>query len=239
VNIKLRVKISGSEELELRVPVESEHYGLYTVTLPDGTDHCFSIGQPSFVLLHDIGVRSLLDGYYREAVMTFASSLERFYEYFVHVASLKLGIDEGPLQQTWKKVAKQSERQLGAFLFVHLLLKRQICDLPIPKLAELRNAVVHNGHFPTEAETFSYSFQVSWCLSRLYRDALNTFRGELVQYQLMVQPPSKIKGSPISIRGLPVGRPLLALVSLDDFDEDQFRSTMSSFSEQLHSVYIP
>jgi hypothetical protein len=220
------------------VPVESGHNGLYTLSFPGGEERCFAIGMPVFALLHDIAVRSLLDGYYREAVMTLASSLERFYDYFIHVASLRQGIDEGPLQQTWKKIAKQSERQLGAFLFVYLLLNRQTCDLPTPKLAELRNAVVHNGHFPTEAETFFYSFQISWWVSRLYREVLGTFRSELVQYQLMFQHPSKIKGCPVSMHSLPVGKPFMELVCLDDFDEDQFRKTITSFTGLLHSIYV-
>ena len=45
-----------------------------------------------FELLFELGINALIDGYPREAVSSFASALERFYEFFCQVAALALSI---------------------------------------------------------------------------------------------------------------------------------------------------
>jgi hypothetical protein len=47
-----------------------------------------------FEVLFDLAANAIVDGYYREAIASFAASLERFFEFFVHVACLKQGVEE-------------------------------------------------------------------------------------------------------------------------------------------------
>ena len=241
---KMRIKIlyRSSQESSPEshyFPLESQNEGVFWIEEPQGIVRALLVPQPRFVLLHDLGVAAFLDGYHREAVITLAASIERFYEFYIHVASSHLGIDPGPLAETWEKTAKQSERQLGAFLFLYLAVTKQVCDLPIPMLARLRNKVVHNGYFPTQAETISYSFQVTWWISKLYTDALTVFKNEIVLYQMSLQNLSRLPAPPISIHSLPVGRPLNHFMSLSDFGEADFATECSKFHAHLNAIYVP
>src|ERR1700687_1186458 len=50
------------------------------------------VNNLKFELLFELGINALIDGYPREAVSSFASALERFYEFFCQVAALALSI---------------------------------------------------------------------------------------------------------------------------------------------------
>lgn len=43
------------------------------------------VQNPKYEILFDIGANAIVDGYYREAVSSFTSSLERFYEYSIKI----------------------------------------------------------------------------------------------------------------------------------------------------------
>jgi hypothetical protein len=100
--------------------VEWQDDGRYEVTCPKGHTSITILQEQKFELLFDIGAYALIDGYYREAVSSFTSSLERFYEFFVASVLFENGIGEDVLTSTWKQVVNQSERQLGAFMFLYV-----------------------------------------------------------------------------------------------------------------------
>lgn len=52
-----------------------------------GHETLLGIEEPRFVLLFDIGARAYLDGYYREAVSTMNTAIERACEFFLEVVS--------------------------------------------------------------------------------------------------------------------------------------------------------
>jgi len=131
-------------------------------------NHRFFVISPhdKYEILFDSGALALLDDYPREALANFAAALEQFQGYFVRVLSRHLfyhaGDGELPSDEvwaTWKQVAKQSERQVGAFLFLHLVATGKAYTLP-KRLTELRNRVVHAGYFPTTDEASDYGRQV-------------------------------------------------------------------------------
>jgi hypothetical protein len=93
--------------------------GIYQVRCPKGHEGYVLLQQQKFELLFDIGACTVLDGYYREAVSSFTSSLERFYEFFVRVVLLQNGTPHGEIGAMWKHLAKQSERQLGAYIVLY------------------------------------------------------------------------------------------------------------------------
>jgi hypothetical protein len=114
-------------------------------------------------LLYDSGASALADGYPREAVASFAASVERFYEHMTKVLFVATGVPREAIDKYWKSVKSASERQLGAFRAAYL----QDFKLAAPDLekhTEFRNGVIHRGHFPTHDDAAKYG-QV--CLSHM------------------------------------------------------------------------
>jgi len=112
--------------------------------------------QQKFEVLFDIGANAILDGYYREAVSSFTSSLERFYEYCINVLCKKRNIDTDVFTQIWKQVSNQSERQLGGFLFLWVSEFGQVPEMLSSNDAGFRNSVIHKGKIPTKEESLKY-----------------------------------------------------------------------------------
>ena len=57
--------------------------GKYEVTCTRGHKETVILQQQKFEILFEIGAHAIIDGYYREAVSSFAASLERFYEFSI------------------------------------------------------------------------------------------------------------------------------------------------------------
>ncbi len=136
--------------------VEFRDDGRYEVICPKGHKSVAILQQQKFEVLFDIGAYAIGDGYYREAVSSFTSSMERFYEFFIQAVLLEKGVTQDIFEQTWKLVSNQSERQMGAFIFLYL----QEFGTP-PKLlsennSKFRNEVVHKGKIPTRQEALDY-----------------------------------------------------------------------------------
>ena len=93
-------------------------------------------------------MKALLDGYCRESVSSFASAQERFHEFAIKVFLTKQGAPKDQFFATWKLVANQSERQLGAYYFLHLLYFRKT-PTQNTKMTEFRNSVIHKGSIPS------------------------------------------------------------------------------------------
>jgi len=104
-----------------------------------------------------MGINALVDGYPREAVSSFASALERYYEFYWHVVANHYSIPINQVDSAWKAVGKQSERQLGMFVTASLLLTNQ-CPPLLKSNSEVmfRNKVIHGGYIPTLDEATSF-----------------------------------------------------------------------------------
>ena len=136
--------------------VEFRDDSRYDVVCPKGHKGVVALQQQKFEILFEIGAYAIFDGYYREAVSSFASSLERLYEFFVRAAALEAGLSEQSIADAWKLVAAQSERQLGAFAFLHLFSIGVAPTLLPNKQVAFRNEVVHKGRIPTKAEAIDF-----------------------------------------------------------------------------------
>ena len=172
-----RVDGKPSEEA---ASVEMRDDGLYTVACSRGHTSITAIQQQKFEILFDLGAMALLDGYPREAVSSIASSLERFYEYYIQVICLQHGIAHESFLEAWKSLSRQSERQLGAFLFLYLLENKKPLNPLIldakPKSesgppgitwTEFRNNVIHKGYLPSSEEVIVYGNLVYQFIYRL------------------------------------------------------------------------
>lgn len=136
--------------------VELQDDGVYELTCSQGHITRTVLQNPKFEVLFDIGANAILDGYCREAVSSFASSLERFYEFAIRVLAVNSQINEAQFKKGWAAVAAQSERQYGAFVFLWLFHVGEIPKLPETWHAKFRNDVIHNGKIPHRDEAIRF-----------------------------------------------------------------------------------
>lgn len=136
--------------------VEFRDDGRYELECPRGHTFITILQEQKYEVLFEIGINAILDGYYREAVASFAAALERFYEFAVKVVLEEGAVDHADVLATWKLVTNQSERQLGAFIFLWLNRFRKIPDLLPKKSVEFRNEVIHKGRIPTREEAHAF-----------------------------------------------------------------------------------
>jgi len=76
------------------------------------------------------------------------------------VREILQGIAEDEFRKTWKLVANQSERQLGAFVFLYLAKNGKSVKYLTDKAINFRNKVIHKGYIPTLDETSDYGHEV-------------------------------------------------------------------------------
>ncbi len=162
------LKVSVQPDINMFQLVEVRDNNTYELTCSRGHHTVTVLQQQKFEVLLEIGANAIIDGYYREAVSSFTSSLERFYEFAIRVllenstSSEKLGSPEKLFQDCWEDVSL-TERQLGAFIFIWAycfgekpkLLSKKV-RLRSKSLEKFRNNVIHNGIIPTKEEALKY-----------------------------------------------------------------------------------
>jgi hypothetical protein len=184
-----RIKVRGIASIGLKIPLtcsrcaladKSNHVqvypaavrddGLYEFTCPRGHKNIISTIEMKFEVLFEIGVYAILDSYYREAVSSFTSALERLYEVYISVICIKHGVPIKVYSDAWKSVSNQSERQFGAFLFLYLREHGWMPPLLVNGEVEFRNAVIHKGRIPTKEEAVNYGDKVLKVISPIFAD---------------------------------------------------------------------
>ena len=113
-----------------------------------------------FELLFEMGLNSIIDENYRDAVSSFISSLERFYEFFWRVTLTHFSIGEKEIELAWKNMSNQSERQLGAYISASLLLNKRNPPLLKNKEINLRNKVIHKGYITLRDEAIGFGDEI-------------------------------------------------------------------------------
>ena len=142
--------------------VEYNEEGYYYFECSKGHKNFVVLQEEKFETLFQIGAHAIYDGYYREAVSSFTSSLERFYEFCVQIFCRKHNVPIEKITECAKFYNKSSERQFGSFLFLFLV---EFSDLPFTKQEDdkwrkFRNNVIHNGQIPTKEEAIQYGDNV-------------------------------------------------------------------------------
>lgn len=169
-------------EPTLPIWVEYQDSHLYEFECPNGHKSSTILQQQKLEVLFNIGMHAITDGYYREAVASFASSLERFYEFFIKVKLLHEKVDSIAVTKSWKNVAKQSERQLGAFV---LFYTQTFNDEPLllsQSKTNFRNDVIHKGLIPKKEDAIEFGQAVLNVINPIaekmhikYKDAILEF----------------------------------------------------------------
>ena len=101
--------------------VEYTEEGYYILDCPQGHKTFVMLQEEKFETLFQIGAHAIYDGYYREAVSSFTSSLERFYEFCVQIFCRKHKIEDEHIIGACKFYSNSSERQFASFLFLYLI----------------------------------------------------------------------------------------------------------------------
>ncbi len=138
------------------VTLEFRDDGRYEVHCSRGHNSVTVLQQQKFEILFDIGANAIIDGYYREAISSFTSSLERFYEFSIKVFCENNSMNNDTYLKIWKQVSNQSERQLGAFLFLWTSKFKETPELLNNKDTKFRNEVIHKGKIPTKQEALIF-----------------------------------------------------------------------------------
>jgi hypothetical protein len=154
------------------VASEYNDSGLYQLTCDNGhTTRCI-LQEQRWEVLSNVGVFALQDGYYREAVASYTSCIERFYEFCIRVLLSDIPAEE--FQRSWKEISSQSERQLGAFTFLWLRTFGLTPQLLPSTRIEFRNRVIHKGYIPSRDEAVEYCSEIY----RLVRTKIEYLKSE-------------------------------------------------------------
>jgi hypothetical protein len=161
--------------------------GLYTGKCPNGHDLLLGTQTLPHEMLFEIALNAIIDGYNREAVSSFTASMERYFEFAIRVFSSKSGVTADVLAEAWKTVSNQSERQLGAYIFLYLTEFGTPPHLLGDKMTKLRNGVVHKGTLPDRTDAIKFGKAVHEVIQEGVRqlrsrlvDQLNKVLGEHV-----------------------------------------------------------
>lgn len=140
--------------------------GTYDWVCPEGHVQSTALAHSHFEILAEVAVQALVDGYSREAVLSFTGATERLMQAYVETIWRTKGLDEKVRDLTWKAVSAQSERQVGLFLATWVLEEQTAKPLFSKETATFRNNVVHKGHIPTIDEAADYGqAALAWMLT--------------------------------------------------------------------------
>ncbi|WP_125862950.1 hypothetical protein [Pseudomonas defluvii] len=137
-------------------PIIADYYeeALAYIECSKGHKSAILLQSQKFEVLLESAANALIEGYTLEAASSLSSAYERFFEFAINVYCKKNNTSKEALNETFKQVSKQSERQVGGFLFLHLLTFGTHYTLN-KKIPELRNKVIHQGYIPTPDEVAS------------------------------------------------------------------------------------
>lgn len=138
---------------------ELDDSGLVYVTCSEGHESVVVYDSRRYEVLMQSATSALVDGYTNEAISSYATALERAYEFYIRVILRANNIENAIADKAWKMVSSQSERQLGAFHFLHLLDQGNTLELD-KTIPEIRNKVVHKGKIARTKETIDFAERI-------------------------------------------------------------------------------
>lgn len=139
-----------------------------------------------FEILLESAANALLEGYTIEAASSLSAAYERFFEFSINVFCKKNAITKQALEETFKQVSKQSERQIGGFLFLHLITFGSNYALS-KKIPELRNKIVHQGYIPTPEEVIAFGeliYQEIYSITQLLKSSMQSEMQQVIMDDL-------------------------------------------------------
>jgi len=143
------------------IKVAPNEDGVTIEVCKNGHKFAHIIQQHKFELLSQMAVLAIHDGYYRDAIVSFSACLERLREFFYFVSCLKSGISIEQYAKSWKPMANQSERQLGAFIASFVFETGSAPTSLSTKWQGVRNDVVHKGKFADREMALDFGQEIT------------------------------------------------------------------------------
>tara|TARA_R100000656_G_scaffold61621_1_gene47596 strand:+ start:353 stop:1051 length:699 start_codon:yes stop_codon:yes gene_type:complete len=129
--------------------------GIYQLVCDSGHKVSICVQQTKFEQFYEISLNALIDGCYRDAVVSVNAAIERLYEFYIKFVMEKNNSFD-VFGDAWKRVSSQSERQLGAYVFLYSLENNRLPPLLSTSMVTFRNNIVHKGEFPTLDKTIEF-----------------------------------------------------------------------------------
>lgn len=206
--------------------------GVYRIECSNGHISYTIFQNEKFEILFDMGAEALNSGYKQEAVVCFASSLERFHEWAINIILFKRGISQEDFCKTWKYVHKQSERQLGAFYFLYLFEFNESPEMVKDEMTNFRNNVIHKGYIPLYKEVFDYGEYILNYIRKIINRLGNEYDDAIMKLninrQLELKQKYNIGNQSVVVS---VHSTIINLVSKES------RNNNTSFKEELEFIY--
>lgn len=153
---------------------ELDDNGMIHVTCDRGHIGVVLYNSRRYEVLVKSAARAALDGYTNEVVAVMYTALERMYEFYIRVSSRAKGMPEATVEEAWKNVATQSERQFGAFQFLYMLDQSRTFKID-KRITETRNSVIHRGKIVREVEALEFSENVYSVIQHLQTELQSKF----------------------------------------------------------------
>ncbi|MBV7571740.1 hypothetical protein KW846_03405 [Pseudomonas sp. PDM32] len=149
------------------------------ITCSRGHKSAIVLQSLKFEILLESAAKALLHGYTLEAASSLSSAYERAIEFAILVLSRKLGIDSSLFTLTYKQMAKQSERQIGAFLAMYSAVFKSEFNLST-KIPPKRNEIIHQGKILNPTEVIQFG-ELVYAEIKLITDKLRTLDNDLMR----------------------------------------------------------
>lgn len=151
----VQCKNKGISNKDEGMILEINEEGIYKVHCSNKHENVVILNHHKYEILFEMGIQALIDGYPREAVSNFAAAIERFHEFSIQVFLRHNHILN--IEDTWKHLKNMTERQLGAYLALYVVMLKKPPESLDTKDIEFRNKVIHKGVFPSYKEVKEYS----------------------------------------------------------------------------------
>ena len=109
--------------------------------------------------------------------------MERFFEFCIKLFSEAQDLDKDIYAKSWKHVSSQSERQLGAFVFLWSIVMGESPNLLPNSQVSFRNKVIHKGLIPSRDQAIKYGDIMLRLLAKKFKAIKDKFPEE---YQKLV-----------------------------------------------------
>lgn len=198
----MKISISCSEisclaKQEILISDFVDEY-IYKLNCSCGHENKILLKNPKHDVLFTISLNAIHDGYFREAIASLSASLERYYEFIIHLFMSSQKTDNECVlfddannipkdnNYYWQLMSSQSERQLGAYIALWAFNFGERPKLLNPNNkygVKLRNEVVHKGKIPTRDECIGFGDAVldiiRYCENKISSD-YNRTRVDLI-----------------------------------------------------------
>jgi hypothetical protein len=187
-----------------------------------------------FEILLESGANALIEGYTLEAATSFSSAYERFLEFAINVFCKRGKVPKESIDKTFNQVSKYSERQIGAFLFLYLLIFGKHYTLNTD-ITTLRNIFIHRGHIPTPNEVIKFAEKIYQEIIKI-TSLLNAELPSEIQQVVMESVQLRNEKIPKEVpRATTTGTMFFSLA--DANRKETFQEALSSYAESREKVF--